>query len=113
MSEMVIECPRCKRHLFVPLGQPDVDCNCHLYCEDGDKPSDCSVTIQNYSGPLKWPVGMDYNEADEGHDVLARTYYCSTHNKYTYKTPILLEADWDSWFSQRAPEKFRMHKGEI
>jgi len=88
-----------------------MDCNCHLVCPDGTVPSDCSVTAQNYSGGLGWPVGMDYGEENEGHDVLARTYYCSTHDKYYYKTPILLNADWRSWHRKRAPKKFRLHRG--
>lgn len=109
---MMIECPRCGKQWFIPLGQPDIDCNCHLFCPDGDEPADCSVTPVSYSGKLGWPVGLDNNPEDEGHDVLARTYYCSTHNKYYYKTPIILEANWETWFSERAPKKFRMGRGE-
>lgn len=109
---MVVQCPRCKRHLHIPMGQPDIDCNCHLYCPDGDEPSDCSVTLQEYSGGLGWPKGLDNKPADEGHDILGRTYYCSTHNLYYYKTPIAIDADWPRWLSSRAPKKFRMSKGE-
>ena len=108
----VIECPRCGREWNIPLGQSECDCNCHLFCPEGTQPSDCSVTPQSYSGGLGWPVGLDNNPDDDGHDVMNRTYYCSIHDRYYYKTPIILEVDWAKWFSKRAPEKFRLGKGE-
>ena len=109
---MTIECPRCKKEWHIPLGHQEIDCNCHLFCPDGDEPSDCTVTTVSYSGSLGWPVGLHNDPVDEGEDVLNRTYYCSTHSKYYYKTPIILDADWQRWFSRRAPKKFRMGRGE-
>ena len=69
------------------------------------------MTVQNYSGGLGWPVGLNNDPENKGHDVINRTYYCSTHTRYYYKTPIIIEADWENWFSRRAPEKLRMGQG--
>jgi len=107
---MIIECPRCKKHITVPQGNPDAECDCHLFCSDGDEPSDCSMTIVNYTGPLGWPVGSHQDSDNEGDDILHRTYYCSTHGKYTYKTQVVIPVDWDKWYSRRAPAKFRTLK---
>lgn len=111
MFEMNVECPKCSKIWIVYPGTPDIVCTCHLYCSDGDQPSDCSLTTINYSGDLKWPVGLHTGDEDEGDDVMHRTYYCSTHNKYLYKQPVLIECDWDRWQSRRAPPYLRMSKG--
>lgn len=112
MFQMKVECPRCGKIWTVTQGTPDIECNCHLYCTQGDKPSDCSVTAQNYNGPLKWPAGLDTGKDDAEDDILHRTYYCTTHDEYYTKVPILLECDWDKWFGRRAPKRLRMSQGE-
>lgn len=109
---MKVECPRCGRIWNVPLGQPDIVCNCHLFCSQGSKPSDCSVTKRSFSGQLGWPTGLHVDASDESDDPLHITYYCSTHDEYIYKTPVLIECDWERWFSRRAPKKLRMSHGE-
>jgi len=38
-----VECPRCHKIISVKPGHPDVECNCHLYCQHGTKPSDCDL----------------------------------------------------------------------
>ncbi len=102
-----VECPRCGKIWTLPQGSEGTYCDCHLYCQYGDEPKDCNVTVQEYNGPLNYPVGLDQDQADEGEDVLHRTYYCSIHEVYSYREPIFLEVDWEKWFQQRAPKKFR------
>jgi len=93
------------------MGSPGVYCICHLYCEDGDKPEDCSTVSAAYEGQLGWPVGAHTETESGGEDVLHRVRYCSTHNKYIYKTAVWVEPDWDSWWRSRAPKKLRISKG--
>ena len=108
MFEQIVECPRCKRTWTIQQGTPDITCNCHLYCSDGDKPSDCSTTLVTDNVQLGWPRGLHVDAENEGDDVMHRVRYCSTHSKYIYKTPVLIPANWDEWFSKRAPRKFRL-----
>lgn len=110
MMDMKLECPKCHKVYTVPQYSPGRYCDCHLYCSSGDKPSDCSMTTYNWSGQLGWPVGAHQNSGNEGDDVLHRTYYCSTHSKYTYKMPVFIEADWKKWRRKRAKERFRLLK---
>ena len=108
---MKVECPRCGRIWTIEQGCPGIACVCHLYCSEGDKPSDCTVT--KVSGAIKygWPSGLHVDAEDEGDDLPNRVSYCSTHNKYIYKTPVYIEADWERWFGERAPKKLRMSHG--
>jgi len=101
--EMKVECPRCHTVWTVPQGTPHITCNCHLYCEDGTKPSDCSMTPVNFTGQLGAHTGLHVNAPDNSDDVMHLTYYCSTHGKYSSKVPVDIECDWDRWFSRRAP----------
>lgn len=110
MFEAWIECPRCHQLIMVPQGNPDAECDCHLWCSEGDEPSDCSMTIVNYTGPLGWPVGSHQNSENEGDDILHRTYYCSIHKKYTYKQQIQIPVDWKKWYSTRASARIRTMK---
>ncbi len=107
MNGMRVKCPRCGKIWNVPVGTTDMDCNCHLYCEEGTMPSDCSVTIQNQTIQLGYPTGLHNKPEDEGQDILHRTYYCSTHNRYYYKTPIMIPCDWERWRTHRAPKELR------
>lgn len=108
MFEAKVECPRCHQIWTLPQGSPGTYCNCHTWCQHGSKPSDCSLTAVTGSTEWKYPVGSDQGEADEGHDVVHRTYYCSVHEVYSYKTPVWLEVNWKEWYGRRAPRKFRM-----
>ena len=110
--EMKVKCPRCGRIWIVPQGIPDITCNCHLYCEDGDKPSDCSISEVNFSGQLGVYKGLHTDADDNSDDIMHLTYYCSIHNKYSKKVPITIECDWDNWYSKRAPHDLRMSHGE-
>ena len=104
-----VECPRCHKIWTLPQYSPGVECNCHLWCPDGNKQSDCALTDASYSGTLKWPVGLDLGDKEEGSDVLHRTYYCSVHKRYSYREPIFLEGgDNKVWQKQRKlPSKMR------
>ena len=112
MFSMAVECPRCKRIWQVPQGTPDMDCNCQLYCTQGNKPSDCSVARYTQNLRYKWPAGLHTDAPDKGDDVAHITYYCSVHDEYYYKVPILIPCDWERWFSRRAPKRLRMSKGK-
>ena len=109
--EMKVVCPRCGNILTAVQGSPDVECNCHLYCEDGTKPSDCSMTAQEWSGDHGWPTGLHVGADNNSDDIKNVAYYCSTHSKYSFKSKVVIPLDWDSWFSKRAPKKLRMSHG--
>ena len=108
-----VMCPRCKKTLFVQPGDSDVECDCHLYCDDGYKPSDCNLISQTppngdtFPTELGPPNGLHTWSLNYGDDKLHRTNYCTIHKRYTYKTPILIPFNWQSWLSQRAPLRFR------
>lgn len=112
MSGAKVKCRRCGRIWIVPQGQPDVDCNCHLYCTQGTKPEDCSVTPVTSLGQLGWPAGLDTGKDDAEDDFWHRTYYCSTHDEYYTKVPISIDVDWSRWYGRRAPKELRMSHGE-
>ena len=108
---MRVKCPRCGKIWEAPQGTDAIDCNCHLFCEDGEKPSDCSVTKVNFRNQttlqVGYPTGLHNAPADESDDPFHITYHCSTHDKYYYKVPIMIPCDWDRWFSHRAPKELR------
>jgi len=108
MFEQIVECPRCKRTWIIQQGTPDITCNCHKFCSQGTKPSDCSITPYTTNLQYAYPAGLHVDAQYEGDDVAHITGYCSTHKEYIYKTPVLIEANWDEWFSRRAPRKFRL-----
>ena len=105
--EMIVVCPNCRREWVVPQGTDSQLCNCHLYCEQGSKPSDCSLTPSTFNGQIGYPVGEHTVNLDSGDNILFRSGYCSVHSKFSYKQPVLIECDWESWFSRRAPKQFR------
>jgi len=70
------------------------------------------VTQQTSGLKYGWPTGLHTDAPNEGDDVAHRTYYCSTHDEYYYKVPVLIEADWEKWHGQRAPKRLRMSHGE-
>ena len=84
-------------------------CNCHLYCDQGSEPSDCSVTLTTFNQQVGWPVGQ-HGAIDSGCDsVLDRRYYCSTHGKYTGKQPVIIEV---AVPTGRVAKRYRMSEGD-
>lgn len=110
---MMFKCPRCGRVLIAYNGDPDVECNCHLYCEEGDKPSDCTVTWPyEWTGQLGFPTGLDTGSVAEDANKYRAMGYCSTHNRYYYKDKVVIDLDWEAYFSKRAPKDLTMSMGE-
>lgn len=101
-------CPRCNIIHTVVYPTNEIECSCHLYCEDGDEPDDCSVTAYNYSGTLKYPFGAHSNNDDLGADRMHATGYCATHNKYVYKDVSVILIDWKEYLESRVPPGSRL-----
>jgi hypothetical protein len=95
-------CPRCNRTLTVQHPAPEVQCICHLYCDMGSSPEDCCMQVYNYTGSLSYPVGMN-NDSQEMLDgnPLKYAQYCTIHNRYSTKVPIIIEVDWKQWLNQK------------
>jgi len=111
VGEALAICHRCGKKHYLPFMSPGVECDCHLYCSEGTKPGDCTVTEYNYSGPLAWPFGSRSDPVDEGDDLIHATGYCSTHNKYVHKDIIFLEVDWEEWNQRkRIPAEYRLKR---
>jgi hypothetical protein len=72
-----------------------VPCTCHLYCNSGTQPSDCNVTEVVYNGSYNWPVGVHGGRTDDGDNQTNVNYYCSVHNEYYIKAPVLIEVNWE------------------
>lgn len=104
--QLNVECPRCKRKWTAHEGEVEVDCNCHLYCPEGSKPSDCTVTQLNNTVQYAYPTGI-HNKAQSDilKDPTHQTYYCSTHNRYYFKVPITVPVDWSL---TRVPSRLRL-----
>ena len=110
-----VQCPRCGRIITAHQGHSDVECNCHLYCQYGTKPSDCTLVAASaggdpFVGVWKWPSGLHNQESHEGDDTQARVYYCTTHNVYSSKVPMLISVDWS--VQRYSNRKFRMSHGK-
>ena len=101
---ILLVCPRCKKEWVVSEDCEGVECDCHLYCSEGSKPHDCSTTAVNWNGQLGWPNGSHQGALNGGDDVRHRVRYCSTHEKYIYRTPVFLEAE-SSFFESRLPKR--------
>lgn len=101
MFEGKVECPKCGKVWTLPQASPGTYCDCHLWCPEGTKPSDCNLTLQTGNIDFSWPAGMDLGQDDEGQDIVRRTYYCSVHEIYSYKSPVWLEVNWNKWYQQR------------
>jgi hypothetical protein len=118
MPSMKVKCPRCGKTWLAHSGMDAVDCNCHEYCEEGEKPGDCTLVAASaapndaWNGTYNWPQGMHLSGAT-GEDVTSRLKWCTTHSKWVTKVPILIPCDWDRWFSRRAKREFRWHKGVV
>ena len=115
MNIMKVDCPRCGTVRTCYEGESETMCNCHKFCIDGDKPSDCTLvdhtasTVDAWGGKWNWPQGM-YLGRDTGDDTQARVKWCTVHENYVEKVPFLIECDWGSFNSVRAPKRFRITK---
>lgn len=107
-----IKCPRCGRILTARNGDTTVECNCHLYCPLGSKPSDCTITSVSGDYHYKWPAGVDFGYADERDNEHAVTHYCSTHDYYYSKVQVVVPVDW-SKLSERAGKELRYWGGGV
>jgi hypothetical protein len=107
-----VRCPRCGTYWTARKGDSDVQCNCHLYCNEGNKPSDCVVTWVEYNGSFNWPVGVHLNFADDMDNQTNVNYYCATHGNYYFKAPVLIEVDW-SKVNSRAKTSERYWGGGV
>lgn len=101
-----VQCPRCGRWWTVTPDMTEVECVCHLYCDYGSDPKDCSTAPYDYSGSLGYPAGMHTDASDNGDDLLHRARYCSTHEQYIYKDAVQIPVD-RSLFKVRLPEHQR------
>lgn len=114
-----VMCPRCKHVWWIEPGETEVLCNCHQFCDDGFKPEDCNLITQtptvavpqtdSFPSDSQYPAGLHNWSPDYGDDKWHRTYYCTVHGKYTYKTPILipLPGGWNQYSNRRTEKKFR------
>lgn len=118
MPMMKVKCPRCGVIRSAHSGVESVDCNCHEYCDEGDKPSDCTLIAASsapydaWTGLHNWPQGMHLT-GDVGEDVKSRLKWCTTHERWVDKVPILIPCDWGRWFSREIPDEMKWHKGAI
>lgn len=101
-----VKCPRCGRYWTARQGDSDVECNCHLYCPKGDKPSDCTITAVSGSFRYNWPKGVHLDYDDERDDEHSVSQYCSTHTYYFSKAAVIIPVDW-SKLSSRAEKRER------
>ena len=103
-----VECPKCNRVSVAYDGESEMACNCHLYCEDGDKPSDCSITKDSFSGDLSWPLGMHTGDPPgiKADNPMRRYFYCSVHNNFIMTPPVVFPVDW----SRAVPKKLRFNR---
>ena len=109
MNIMKVSCPRCGATRTCFQGESETMCNCHQYCSDGSKPSDCTLvdhqnaTVDAWKGNWNFPQGLHLNR-DSGDDTQARVKYCTVHSNFVDKVPFLIACNWKSG---RAAKKFR------
>jgi len=110
---MKVKCPRCGRVWTAYDGTPDVTCTCHLFCEDGSKPSDCTLvdhtaaTNDAWGGNWNFPQGLHLGRSKTDDDTQARLKWCTTHSHFVAKVPFLIKCDWSRWYGRRAPKDLR------
>ena len=105
----VVTCPVCRKEWNAPAGSVEFMCNCHLYCESGSEPSDCSIVPVTFPSELGYPFGQ-HGTVDSGCDnILERQFYCSVHGKFSCKHPVLIEVPKVSGF---VAKRYRGSEGE-
>jgi len=103
--QVIVRCPRCGKEWSVNQGEPEIDCNCHTYCEEGSKPSDCNLTPYTFNHEAGAPYGAHVGSITADDDPVHIQYYCSVHSRYGYKTAISIPVDWSRELHGRS--KFR------
>jgi len=103
-----VKCPRCGKLVTARSGVSDVECDCHLYCDEGEKPQDCTMTPINFEGVLNWPRGIHTNDDSvvDPDRPQHQHYYCTVHERYSEKTAILIPVDWTK-LDNRANSSYR------
>ena len=115
-ARLRVTCPRCNRDWWAYQGQDEVQCNCHEYCRDGDKPQDCTLidarsgTVDAWDGKYGWPQGMHLSDEHDGADVKARITFCTTHGNYVSKVPLTIDVDWTK---ARLSDSLKWHRGNL
>lgn len=107
-----VKCPRCGRYWTARIGDSDIECTCHLICPEGSKTNDCSVTSYADVDSVKWPTGIHLGFPDDRDNQTNVNYYCSTHDYYYFKAPVLIEVDWTR-LDRRAGKNERYFGGEV
>ena len=97
-----IQCKRCGKWWTVQPSNPERVCDCHLYCSQGTKPTDCSVTVYNFTGEYAFPLGLEHGNASKREKRYNAYGYCSVHDEWTYKYPVIVEVPED-YFERRLP----------
>ena len=105
--QAVVKCPRCGKEWTVNRQENEAECNCHLYCDMGQKPSDCTLTVYTLNHEVGAPYGLHTGSPTGDDDPTHIQYYCSVHDRYSYKVPILIPFNWEGWLGKRAPAKYR------
>jgi len=108
-------CKRCGKDWWAYTGQDEVQCNCHEYCIDGDKPQDCTLidsrsgTVDAWDGQYGWPQGMHLSQSHNGADVKARIKYCTVHGNYVNKVPLTIPVE----RNRRVQNELKWHRGTL
>ena len=89
-----VKCPRCSKYITAHPGDAAVECNCHLICPEGTKPSDCTITAVSGSYRYNWPKGVHGGVDDESDNEHAVTQYCSVHDYRFSKAEVVVPVDW-------------------
>ena len=113
---MRVECPRCHRIHTAFDGDPDVLCTCHLFCEEGNEPSDCNLvdhqqaTVDAWKGNWNFPQGMHLGRSKADDNTQARVYWCTIHEHFVAKVLFLIPVEWKRYQHQRLPKKLRFNR---
>lgn len=113
MRTQRVKCPRCGRTWVAYEGEGDMTCNCHLYCIDGTKPSDCTLTTVTFTGDLAWPLGMHGGDPPGPpltDNPMLRRAYCSVHNNFIVEPPMVFPVEWDRFYSRRQKKSLRFNR---
>jgi len=111
-TSLRVKCPRCGRYLTARKGDTAVECNCHLYCPQGTKPSDCTLTAVSGDYRYNWPKGVHFGREDEYDNEHAVSSYCSVHDFYFSKAEVVVPVDW-SKVTKRAGKSERYWGGGV
>lgn len=88
---LIVKCPRCGRTLTVPPYAPDVECDCHLYCEEGSKPQDCVTEVYPFETEVEKTI---YASSSDGHIYKTDSNYATAWNSATGT----IQASWDQFY---------------